>query len=425
MKQSLLERQVNEIKLGGLFILRRKVRSAVKLLVQRFLNAAGIIVTAPIILMIVAIRPLKLIRFGTMRSNRIGHFAVDVEAYLCIRDLEQSIHRRVDIIGCPAPVSNLQLQKMWDRTLRITPGDGLWSILDSSTRFWTRGDKHHIKLYDRNTDYKLFNSMEPHLRFTVEEHKCGRELLLKLGIPLGASWICIHNRDKAYLDKELGGRWAYHDYRDFNVQSMISASEELSRRGYYVVRIGSIVEELLKSSDPKIIDYATSSLRSDFMDIYLLSNSAFYLGSDSGIGFVSSIFRKPVSLINFCALELLGNTFAWRPWPLIFKRIWHKEKQRFLSLREFFETGLVRAYETRIFEEAGVELVCNTSEEIRDLAIEVDERLQGQWQSFPEDEELQQRFWDIFRQHAPKDCVGNIQARIGASFLRNNTYLLD
>jgi len=415
VRQSLLQRQIGELKTGGWPVFVRKVRS----LARRLVFPIGIM-AAPIVLMIVAIRPLVLLRFGTMLHSRIGHFAACTEAYVCVRDREKLSRKSVvDVIGCFEPVCNKQLKVMWARTLRITPGAWLWSILDHACRFWTRSNVHHVKLYNRGSDYRSFMGTEPHLNFTDDEHSRGQVLLQEMGIPSGASWVCIHNRDSAYLDNA-----SYHDYRDFSVQTMVSAAEELSRRGYYVVRVGSIVEEALTSPDPKIIDYANNPLRSEFLDIYLLAHGTFFLGNDSGLWCVPLIFRKPLAMVNF---SLLSNFFEkdYKPWFIIIKRAWHKRKERFLSLRELFGSGLVGAYATHMYEEAGVELICNTPEEIRDLAVEVDERLKGIWQPQPGDEELQQRFWEIFRKHAPSDRRISHHVRIGASFLRNNSDLLD
>jgi hypothetical protein len=53
------------------------------------------------------------------------------------------------------------------------------------------------------------------------------------------------------------------------------------------------------------------------------------------------------------------------------------------------------------------------------------ERIAGTWQAHPEDEALQQRFWEIFPTNAVdayvgKPLHGEIRARFGAAFLRNN-----
>ena len=414
------QRQFQEIRLGGWRVFVRKVR-------WRLWFLAGIIAAAPLVLLIVAIRPYVLVRFGRMRSERIGHFASDVEAFLCARDREKPDRYIIDNIYCPEPVCNRHLRTMWARIIRITPGASLWEILDRGCQFWTRGDLQHIQLSGRSKDYRLFPVSEPHLSFTYEEHQRGQELLEQLGIPSGASWVCIHNRDNAYLDKVLGGCWTYHDHRDFSVGVMTSAAEELSGRGYYVVRMGSAVAERLISNNTMVIDYASSALRSSFADMYLLANCTAYMGGDAGISSVPLIFRKPVVFINFSATLIINVLLrqGCYTFPFITKRLWHKEKQRFLGIREMFEAGLAGASVSHRFEEAGVEPVCNTPEEIRDLAIEFDERLKGSWQPQSGDEELQQRFWTIFRAHAPAESQCGIQPRIGAAFLRKHLYLLD
>jgi len=90
-----------------------------------------------------------------------------------------------------------------------------------------------------------------------------------------------------------------------------------------------------------------------------------------------------------------------------------------------FESGLAGTGEFQKFEEAGVDIISNTPEEICDLAIEVDERLRGQWQPHSEDEALQKHFWDIFYQNGSLREADNIPPPIGSKFLRQHRYLLD
>jgi hypothetical protein len=80
---------------------------------------------------------------------------------------------------------------------------------------------------------------------------------------------------------------------------------------------------------------------------------------------------------------------------------------------------------TSDYESKDVDLIENTPEEIRDVAIEMAERIAGTWQAHPEDEALQQRFWEIFPTNAVdayevKPLHGEIRARFGAAYLRNN-----
>lgn len=397
--------------------------------IRRGVFFGGILITLPIAIIVILLRPWVLIRFGTLISSRIGHFAADTEAYASERRsrLNQKV---VDVIACPRPVCNRQLEIMWKRTLPITPnGTGtVVALLEGSCRLLTRSVMHSVKLYNRASEYRLFVETEPSVSFTKEEECYGKQLVLKLGLPADAEWICIHNRDSKYLDATLGGRWSYHDYRDYDIESMRAAAEELTERGYYVLRVGSIVEDSLNSSNPRIIDYATSELRSDFLDIYLLSKAKFFLGGDSGIWAVPGIFRRPLAMTNFTYLAHFYETDS--PWLFIPKRLRDSRTGSFLTLRETLSAGLGDATETITFSKAGVELINSSSAEIADLAIEIDDRLRGVWQVDKTAEELQGRFWSILDKHAQglsqsgqrwgtRDKADR-RARIGTEFLRRH-----
>ena len=76
------------------------------------------------------------------------------------------------------------------------------------------------------------------------------------------------------------------------------------------------------------------------------------------------------------------------------------------------------------YSEYGIEFVENTPGEIEEIAIEVDERLKGTWNSSKEDEELQKLFWSIFEKYFPHRFSGPTLARVGAAYLRQNRNLL-
>ena len=73
-----------------------------------------------------------------------------------------------------------------------------------------------------------------------------------------------------------------------------------------------------------------------------------------------------------------------------------------------------------IFAELGLEVIENTPDEIRAVSIEMDERLNGTWETTEEDEELQQKFWTLFGPNKLKSP----DLRIGAEFLHRHRELL-
>ncbi len=390
-----------------------------------------IMMAAPIVFFIRALRPLLLLRFGVFGADRIGVFAPTVQGYLLKNQRDIAQPRTVDFIGVMGPISNLQLFRMLTRQIRVVPGAWLWLLLDRACQFWTRSSLHHCGTHFSINEFPQFLNYPALLHFTSSEKLAGKNLLQALGVTSGAPWVCIHNRDAEYLNTTLPASkanpdvsWAYHNYRDFSAKTMLSASEELTRRGYFVLRMGAVVAEQLFSTNPKIVDYASTPLRSDFADIFLLAHCAAYLGSDSGIATVPFIFCRPVIYVNFALSQVALLTFQG---PLIFitKHLYHRATKRRLGIREVFNRKLINAGESRLYEEAGVGVVDNTPEEIWDLAVELDERLKGTWRPQVQDEQLQLQFWHIFRQHCPPEHIGSVQPRIGAAFLRQHMYLLD
>ena len=386
---------------------------------------------APIVFFIRALRPLLLLRFGVFGADRIGVFAPTAQGYLLKNQREIARPRTADFIGVLGPISNLQLFKMLTRQVRVVPGAWLWLMLDRACQFWTRSSLHHGGTLFSLNDYPQFLNYPALLHFTSSEKLAGKNLLQALGVTSDAPWVCIHNRDAEYLNTKVAPSksspeksWGYHNYRDFSAKSMVLAAEELTKRGYFVLRMGAVVAEKLISTNPKIVDYASTPLRSDLGDIFLLANCAAYLGSDSGIASVPFIFCRPVIHINWPLSQVATLTFQG---PLIFitKHLYHRSTKRYLGIREVLDRKLINAGESRVYEEAGVEVVDNTPEEICDLAVELDERLKGTWHPQAQDEQLQLQFWDIFRQHCPPEHVGSVQPRIGAAFLRQHRYLLD
>jgi putative glycosyltransferase (TIGR04372 family) len=380
---------------------------------------------APFVLIVIILRPIVWFRFGVMRSDRFGHFIADVEVYLCERDRLQTSKKIIDIIGCPTPTCNSQLERMWRRNMRITPGGSLWDYFRKACEFWSQSEKNSVRVGGLIENYSLILNSRAHLSFTSTEIQQGIALLRKLGIPPDHPWICIHNRDQTYLETVSRGKYGYHSYRDFSVNSLTDAAEEWSSQGYYVLRMGAKVAEKLLVNNAKIIDYASSALRSDFADMFLYANCAAHFGGDSGAFMAAYVFKKPVSLVNASCTAIEAYLNLKLDMPFIFKRLRYKSSQKLLSLREVYSTGLMYADMTSKFEAAGVEWIDNSSNEIKALAIEVHERLSGRWQANSFDQYLQDKFWNKYGELSELYRMGNYSARIGAHFLRNNQDLMN
>lgn len=388
--------------------------------VKKIFRRVLIIPSLPFVLLFVIIarliRPIVIIRFRPLHSTRIGHYVGDTETYLC--EKEAGLHGKniFDIFYNVFPVCNQQIKRMWGRVLLVS---SFGKVCGRLNEFIFGKEKSNEKIVWYRDIHGLLEHTKPHLYFTSKEEERGRQELAKMGIPQNASFICLFVRDQAYLDSIYPGEWDYHNYRDSNIQNCILAAEELTRRGYYVLRMGAIVREPLKRSNPMIIDYA-SGFRTDFLDIYLSAKCSFFISSGAGLDAVPMAFRRPIAFINFIPI---GHIHSWSSYDLtIPKKLLLRSEKRLLSFRECLKSDIGLFLESRKYEDSGIDLVENTSEEIRDLVIEMDERINRTWAPELDDELLQKRFWSYMQ---PSFLHGEIRAKVGAKFLRQHKYLLD
>jgi putative glycosyltransferase (TIGR04372 family) len=360
-----------------------------------------------------------LVRFGQLNSPPIGMFAAATEMYLCERDAGLQPKRAIDILYCGGQISNQQLKKMWERKLHISP---LGQRLFSANKLLPGGKAHVVRLPNDEDRHGLFPRSSAHLCFTSEEERLGQAGLRELGLPEGAPFVCVYSRDtgyKSYLHSMHDGN--PHLYRNSSIHNYMPAAEELVRRGYFVIRMGAVVNEPLQTTNPMIIDYATNS-RSDFMDIFLCAKCSFFLGCTAGLSAVPRIFRRPLVCSNFipvCPDHLLGFSPECL---LIPKKLWLRKGHRLMTFPEFLETWPDIFDGTKHFERIGVDVIENTPEELFDAAVEMEERLKGIWQASKEDEELQQRFWSLLE---VREANQEFRLRMSAKFLRQNRSLLD
>ena len=118
---------------------------------------------------------------------------------------------------------------------------------------------------------------------------------------------------------------------------MVCAAEYFANEGYYVFRMGSLTKTKLQTKNPKIIDYANSKFRNDFLDIYLLANCKFYFGGDSGPSDIAYTFFKPSYGVNFSASTIFESR-SHLSHLFIFKRIKNIKTNKLLSIKDIFES---------------------------------------------------------------------------------------
>jgi len=372
------------------------------------------------------LRPWVFIRIGLLAYERVGELSTMAEAYLRRQASysQPSRERHIFISGKPA---NQQLLKMISRRIRVIQVNRyfLWVIrkvirMCPSAKVWL--PIKNLEYFGIEKFYPEFNQQPPQLSFAPQEEAEGKKLLSLMGIPPQANFVCLHVRDKAYLDYVHPSRnrdeWAYQDYRDCDINTYKLAIDYLVSQGLYVLRMGYIVEKKLDMDSPLVIDYARQ-YRSDFGDIYLSAKCKFFIGSEGGLICIPWMFNVPVAYANRIPVTIGGRNPSNVFLP---KKLYCVAEKRFLGFREIYARKADEWFYSGNYQQGGVEIVNNTPEEILGLVREMNERIDGRWQANAEDERLQERFRAILPARIQR-CAP--LPRISAEFLRKNPDLLN
>ncbi|MBU0756891.1 MAG: TIGR04372 family glycosyltransferase [Nanoarchaeota archaeon] len=388
----------------------------IKMLVRALAN----ILSLPLILLLLIFLPIKHIKlFTILCEGRIGEFGLSTD--ILIRKMKSSKKRsKFKYIGFSnRRPANRQLFNMFKREITIIelPVPILFILkqiinkdsLLGKTNFFISTEVNKDSHYDSDYEKKVIN-------FSASERRKGINLLNTMSITSKDWFVCLHARDPAYLSSLSNKGDQLHGYRNWDINNAIMASEFITSKGGYVLRLGAKVEKKLISKNKKIIDYATR-YRTDFGDIYLCGNCRFYIGTTAGLLVVPTILNVPVIGINYIPLELTpfrkGDLF-------IPKKIWSNKLRRFLTFREILDRGMGWWDSTEQYDNAGLTLIENTPSEILDVVKEMFERVSGSWKATALDEQLQKEFKRLFMHTT---CAKS-PARIGAKFLRENRNLL-
>lgn len=259
----------------------------------------------------------------------------------------------------------------------------------------------------------------PILTLSDEDYERGWQRLKSFGMQQGDWFVCLHVREKGWR----GDHSSVENFRNADVGTYELAIKAVTDAGGWVIRMGDASMKPLPEM-PRVIDYAHSDTKSDWMDVFLCAQCRFFIGTSSGLFTFAMAFGTPVVATNFlptcCAYYLTSK-------DLFIPRICRfKEEDRFLNFTELFSPSLGTAAVQCIYDFKNIEIIENSEEEIRDMVEEMMERCGGRLKYGEEDEELQQRFramtLDCGRIYGEENAVVN--ARMGRSFLRKYAALL-
>jgi len=363
------------------------------------------------------------LRVSALRSNRVGHFAGNIDTYLAEKKHGINYTKKtIDLFYINQPISNKCLYGLWRRVLHIS---WFYRVLDCFNFLLPGYRKFRVSFINRERDIHGVTARTPApVCLTAKQLRQGDELMKQYGLSSEEPLYLFSCRDSAFLRKTSNNDCSYHDYRDSNIENHKKAAEMMSANGFQVIRMGRHVHKKITYENENIFDYSSSSLASDFMDLYLTSRCSFYVGDSSGIVHLPALFRRPVAVLNVAAIEFATS---WGSPFLVFipKKLYDQEQEKFLSLREIYEAGLWQAQSSEEYEQKGVVAVENSTDEICAVVEEMYQRVNGNWLESEDDRLRQQKFWNCFKQYAGKKNHGVYKTQIGSKFLAQNIFLLE
>ena len=102
-----------------------------------------------------------------------------------------------------------------------------------------------------------------------------------------------------------------------------------------MIRMGIAHDELMNTSNPRIIEYAHRGFRSDLLDIYLASHCSFFISGGTGFDSIPWFFKKPEVYVNISDFNYL---ISWSPHcVIIFKRHWLRKEKKISKHRRNVE----------------------------------------------------------------------------------------
>ena len=396
-------------------------------LVGRFIIFLPLSLCATLILGAYSIfRPVKIFMLRCDRS-KISFIVEDLEVALRIEAHNNKISGcrpalLFAVLDCDSP--NSAFTKMYGRVL---------PFLDDE-KFFTRGiiryampmfriQRKYLARRQSEDQMIIWSESSPTLSFADAEKQFGLDLQKSLLLDASKPFVCIGLPEKSYhqtkIEKEHPVSRSTDLYSSIPTwESYYPCINSLDDAGLHVLRMGQSVDNAISSDTCRIIDYASES-RSEFGDVLLLANCKFVIaGGGTGLYWITSAFNKPALLTD--SYGLFNTTYGNDDLkiPLL---AWSRSEKKLMPFSWIIAQGEGWGHKRSLIE-GDIEIVKNTADEITEVVLEMNQRLDGVWVETDEDKELQARF-NALRASIPKWQV-QPGVRIGAGFFRRYKHLL-
>ena len=345
---------------------------------KTFLQIGLRLLVLPVVFIFYLLRKYVVVEFVLPNVTLFGHLALEPEKVLSniashgSRSVGDPKRVLIWSLGKSREQVNKALVKIWRRELFVLPS----AIVDAMHRAskWLPNFEMRVLQFDKlHENDHVLDSCESHLKFTSSEVKIGVKYLRDVGIEPEKPYICLIVREAAWAPPTTGpsssGTLRSRSFEDF-----LLAAEALAELGVAVIKLGAA--GTFKTAGTKIIDYANSKDKSEFLDVYLPAHAKCVVSTMSGPDAVALVGRVPVLYVDIAQYSLCfagTRLVTWVPARLI-----SQKSGRAMSLSETFESGAGRFLGSSAFEQAGIKIEQSSPEQIRDYCLDFYQSLTNQ-----------------------------------------------
>ncbi len=180
--------------------------------------------------------------------------------------------------------------------------------------------------------------------------------------------VCLHMRDAAHYSETNG---IGQSHRNAAVENYMDAIRHITRRGGWVIRLGGGSVDPLPKME-RVVDYALSPDKSPVLDLHLIRQARFFIGTTSGLTNIAVSFGVPCALVNCITTDAQLWSDRVR---FILKQV--EENGRPITQREFTSTPWRwRMFSAQVLRHHAALAWDNTPDEILEIVKEVGEEAQ-------------------------------------------------
>lgn len=357
------------------------------------------------------------IRINELETRAIGHYSKSIEMY--ILENQNKKNKYIDIWFRNKKIANRFLYNKWKKYLNVFPPFfvHIYNCLINEKKLEFLIPYRHWRQYDNwvvDVNQTLHKN-KPLIQFTEKEEENAKNILNKFKIKLNKNFFCFANRDSKYrFHKHIS-----EDIRNFSIHDYNYLLNKVVDTKTSAVRLGKHHFEKISLENKNIYDYPYLDIEDDSLEFYLMSKCNFFISGDSGINYYSTLFRKPLLMINV-------GPYVLRDWSnencelAIFKKFYSKKLKRNLNYLESEEVFYDYNNLPNIFKKLDLEVINNTPKEIFDLTNEFTLRKNKEWTIKDDEIEIQ----DTIQNFSKKMFSQNFEKiNLGYEFAKQNIEL--